>query len=163
MLLEDQDRGRWDADATARGLDALDRGLARVGPGQRPGRFLLQAAIAGVHAESPTMADTDWAAVLALYDRLREVWPSPVVDLNRAVALAYLAGPQAGLDALDEIAAHPALVRYPYLPAARAELLRRAGRAAEAVAAYDLALGLSPEGAEHAHLARRRAELAPEE
>ena len=162
VLLEDQDRTRWDPASTARGLAALDRGLALLGPQRRPGRFLLQGAIAGVHAEAPDVAATDWAAVLALYDRLREVWPSPVVDLNRAVALAYAAGPEAGLAALDEVASHPALARYPYLPVARAELLRRAGRGAEAVAAYDAALGLWPDGVERDHLRRRRAELAPD-
>ena len=160
VLLEAQDRSRWDQAGVARGLAALDRGLALLTPQRRPGRFLLQGAIAAVHAEAPRWEDTDWPAVLALYDRLGSVWPTPVVAVNRAVALSFVAGPEAGLAALDAVDDDPALARYHYLPAARAELLQRCGRPADAAAAYRAAIALADPGPERNHLEARLAGLA---
>ena len=113
------------------------------------------AAIAAVHDESPTWADTDWDAILALYDVLRVTWPTPVVELNRAIALGFADGPAAGLAELDELAADPRLARYPYLAAARADCLRRLGRTAEARIAYDEALILTDNEVERDFLAGR--------
>jgi predicted RNA polymerase sigma factor len=131
--LAEQDRGRWDADLVGEGIRLITDTLAwaELGP------YQLQAAIAAVHAEAPSFQDTDWSEIVALYGVLRELWPgSPVVELNRAVALGLRDGSQAGLDALDPLLAEPALATYGYLSAARADFLRRLGREAEAVAAY---------------------------
>ena len=156
VRLEDQDRSRWDAGRIAEGRDLVDRALrmGRVGP------YQLQAAIAAVHDEAAVAADTDWPQILGLYEVLARVAPSPVVDLNRAVALAEVAGPAAGLAAIDAIAADPALAEYRFLHAARAELLGRLGRWPEAVVAYDRALALAPNAPELDHLERRRREVA---
>ena len=124
LLLEEQNRAQWDRTQIAEGLD-LVRGALLAGP---PGRFALQAAIAGVHAEAVRFADTDWAEIAALYGLLEERWASPVVRLNRAVAISFADGPEAGLAALEPLLAEPALATYHYLPAARADLLRRLGR-----------------------------------
>jgi predicted RNA polymerase sigma factor len=153
LLLEEQDRARWDGAAIAEGV-ALVREALRARP---PGRYALQAAIAAVHAESPTWDDTDWAEIVALYDVLTAVWPSPVVALNRAVALGFARGPAAGLAALDALAAEPQLAGYGYLPAARADFLRRLGRLAEARTAYEEALLLTGNDVERAFLAGRLA------
>ncbi|MDH5278063.1 MAG: RNA polymerase sigma factor, partial [Actinomycetota bacterium] len=160
VLLEDQDRSRWDRTSIEHGLAMLDRGLRLTGPQRPPGRFLLQAALAAVHAEAATWDDTDWAAAVLLYDQLLVVWPSPVVALNRAVAVGFADGPAAGLAALDGLADEPMLARYHYLPTARAELLRRLGRGAEAAAAYRDALTLVTAEPERRHLERRLATLA---
>lgn len=159
VLLEDQDRSRWDADEIERGLSHLDRALALVQGGRPAGRFVLQAAVAGVHAEAATFEDTDWGAVVALYDRLGEVWPNPVVAVNRAAALAFARGAGEGLAALEALAADPRLVGYHYLPAARADLLRRLGRDEEAATAYRAALALDPAPAERDFLLGRLAEV----
>jgi RNA polymerase sigma-70 factor (ECF subfamily) len=159
VLLEDQDRARWDRDLVAHGTALLDRALRMTRPGHPAGRFTLQAAIAAAHAEAPTWQDTDWLVILALYDRLLKVWPTPVVAVNRAVALSFVGGPQAGLADLDRLAADPALRGYHYLPAARADLLRRSGRLEEAATAYAEAAALAPPGQERAFLERRLAEL----
>jgi RNA polymerase sigma-70 factor (ECF subfamily) len=159
VLLEDQDRARWDQTSIAHGLAMLDRGLRLTGPDHPPGRFLLQAALAAVHAEAATWDDTDWAAAVLLYDQLLAVWPSPVVALNRAVAVGYAQGPADGLAALDLLADEPLLARYHYLPVARAELLRRLGRVAEAADAYREALTLVTAEPERRHLQRRLDEL----
>ncbi|SFO72826.1 RNA polymerase sigma-70 factor, ECF subfamily [Geodermatophilus dictyosporus] len=151
LLLEEQDRSRWDRAAIAEGV-ALVREALRARP---PSRYALQAAIAAVHAEAPAWADTDWAEVVALYGVLASVWPSPVVALNRAVAVGFASGPAAGLAALDELAAEPQLAGYGYLPAARADLLRRLGRYAEAREAYTEALLLTPNAVEREFLAGR--------
>jgi RNA polymerase sigma-70 factor (ECF subfamily) len=135
VLLEDQDRSRWDRDLVAHGTGLLDRALRMTRPGHPAGRFTLQAAIAAAHAEAATWADTDWLVILALYDRLLEVWPTPVVRVNRAVALSFASGPPAGLAELDRLSDEPALRGYHYLPAARADLLRRSDRLEEAAAA----------------------------
>ncbi|MEO3938414.1 sigma-70 family RNA polymerase sigma factor [Dermatophilaceae bacterium Soc4.6] len=155
--LEEQDRGRWDPSLVAEG-DRLVREALRGG---RPGRFALQAALAALHTGASTFAATDWAEVVAVYDLLLRAWPSPVVALNRAIAIAFRDGPAAGLRALDAVeAAHgPGLARYHYLPAARADLLRRLGRPEEAAAAYQLALERCESTPEQAFLRRRLAEV----
>ncbi len=149
VLLEDQDRSLWRADAAAEGR-ALVRGAMGLS------RYALQAAIAAVHSEAATWDDTDWPQIVALYDLLLGVEPSPVVALNRAVAVSFALGPDAGLDALPN---DPRLRTYPYLPATRADLLRRLGRPDEAAAAYEEALALTSNGAERAFLQRRLSEV----
>ncbi|WP_198950113.1 RNA polymerase sigma factor [Kineosporia sp. A_224] len=162
VLLEDQDRDRWDPVLVSLGLKLTAEALTA---GPAPGRFALQAAIAGVHAAAPTFADTRWDRVVGLYDRLLAVWDSPVVALNRAAALAFLpapdGGPEAALAVVDTLAADPRLAGYPYLPAARADLLRRLGRSTEAAAAYQESLLLTQNAAEQAFLAGRLAAVRP--
>jgi RNA polymerase sigma-70 factor (ECF subfamily) len=119
------------------------------------GRFGLMAAVAAVHDESPSWSATDWGEILGLYELLRRVWTSPVVELNHAIALGFAVGPQHGLDRLDELAADPRLARYPYLAAARADCLLRLGRLAEARIAYDEALILTDNEVERDFLASR--------
>jgi RNA polymerase sigma-70 factor, ECF subfamily len=155
LLLEEQDRSRWDRQAIGEGRQLVDQALRRG----RPGRFTLQAAIAAVHAEAPSYADTDWPEVLGLYDLLLAVWRSPVVALNRAVAVAMVEGPAAGLAALDAVADDPHLATYPYLAATRADLLRRLGRSHDAAQAYQDALALAANAAEKDFLTRRLAEV----
>ena len=151
LLLEEQDRDRWDRAAIAEGV-ALVREALTARP---PSHYALQAAIAAVHAESPHWQDTDWAEVVGLYDVLVQIWPSPVVALNRAVAVGFASGPAAGLAALDALAAEPQLAGYRYLPAARAEQLSRLGRHGEARQAYAEALFLTENSVERAFLERR--------
>ena len=155
VLLEDQDRSRWDTTRIADGRALVERALrmGRVGP------YQLQAAIAAVHDEAPTAAETDWAQILGLYEVLRRVSPSPVVDLNRAVALAQVEGPEAGLAAIDALGADPAMAEYRFFHATRADFLRRLGRRSEAMAAYERALALATNGPERAFLRRRIAEV----
>ncbi|GAB2670290.1 RNA polymerase sigma factor [Kribbella swartbergensis] len=150
VLMEDQDRSLWD-----RGL--IDEGLALLRAALRwpVGRFGLMAAIAAVHAEAERWEDTDWQEILGLYDLLLARWPSPVVALNRIVALSYVDGPEAALRALQSPAADPALATYPYLASVRAELLRRTGDWAEAVAAYEEALAFTSNEVEAEFLVRR--------
>ena len=155
LLLEEQDRSRWDRRAIGEGRQLVDQALRRG----RPGRFTLQAAIAAVHAEAPSYGDTDWPEVLGLYDLLLVVWPSPVVALNRAVAVAMVDGPAAGLAALDMVADDPHLATYPYLAATRADLLRRLGQTRDAAQAYRTALSLAANAAEKDFLTRRLAEV----
>jgi RNA polymerase sigma-70 factor, ECF subfamily len=157
LLLEEQDRSRWDRAAIAEGT-GLVTGALRGRPGP-PGRFLLQAAIAAVHADAPSYADTDWPQLLRLYDELLRAWPTPVVALNRAVAHAMADGPEAGLADIEAIERDGRLAGYRYLPAARADLLRRLGRRQAAAEAYQTALGLTENAAERAFLARRIAEV----
>jgi RNA polymerase sigma-70 factor (ECF subfamily) len=160
VVLEDQDRDAWDRAAVARGEALLARafGLA-VRSDTGPGRFLIQAAIAGAHDEAPSWAATDWPGIVLLYDRLCAVWPSPVVEVNRAVAVAFASGPDAGLALLDALTGREDLRTWHYLPAARADLLRRLGRRADAAVAYTAALALVSDGAERAFLRRRLAEV----
>ena len=154
VLLDDQDRSRWDAERIGEGRALVERALAAG----RPGPYQLQAAIAAVHDEATTAADTDWAQIAALYAALTRVDPSPVVELNFAVAVAMADRPEVGLAMMDGIAADGTLETYPYLHAARADLLRRLERWTEARAAYDRALELTSNGAERTFLeARRRA------
>ena len=156
LLLGDQDRTRWDQRAILEGLTATAGALAS-GP---PGRFTLQAAIAGVHAMAPSLEQTDWPRVVHLYDRLLAVWPSPVVALNRAAAVAFAEGPAVALPLLDQLATDPRLADYPYLPATRADLLRRLGDAAGAAQSYRRAMVLTANAAERAFLEQRLAEVS---
>ncbi|GAB3812532.1 RNA polymerase sigma factor [Micromonospora zhanjiangensis] len=155
--LAEQDRARWDARQIGEGV-ALLTGALRRGPATR---YAVEAAIAAVHAEAPSWAETDWTEIVGLYDVLRDRWPSPLVDLNRAVALGLRDGPQAGLDALEPLLAEPALAAYGYLSAARADFLRRLDRRAEAAQAYREALLLTDNSVERAFLTTRLAEVAP--
>jgi RNA polymerase sigma-70 factor, ECF subfamily len=156
VLLEDQDRARWDADSIAEGRAELDRSL-RVG---RPGPYRLQAAIAAVHAAAPAWEATDWARIATLYAELGRQAPSPVVELNRAVAVAFAEGPAAGLAIADAVAGDPRLARTHRLPATRADLLRRLGRNQEAAHEYRAALRLVGTAAERAFLEHRLAEVS---
>ena len=151
--LTEQDRSRWDQLLIRRGLDALARAEALGGDGPY-GPYVLQAALAACHARARRAADTDWPRIAALYDRLRAVLPSPVVDLNRAIAYGMAYGPDAGLRLVDEIAA-AALRHYAPLPAARGDLLFRAGRLAEARSAFTAAAGLTRNVRERAFLLAR--------
>jgi len=175
LLLEQQDRSQWDGSQIAEGAALVTEALRRQTPaarcpdgrqetalrcGGRPGRFVLQAAIAAVHGEAPSYAATDWPQLLVLYDRLLRAWPSPVVALNRAVVISMVSGPQAALDELAELEADGRLGGYHYLPAARADLLRQLGRRAEALCAYETALKLAENPAEQAFLAGRIAEVS---
>jgi RNA polymerase sigma-70 factor (ECF subfamily) len=155
LLLAEQDRSRWNRDMIAEGT-ALVPGALRGGC---PGRFGVQAAIAALHAEAPSYAETDWRQIVQLYDVLVEVWPSPVVALNRAVALALAEGPETGLAQIQELEADGRLADYRYLPAAKADLLRRLGRREEAARAYRAAMDLTENAAERDFLARRIAEV----
>jgi RNA polymerase sigma-70 factor (ECF subfamily) len=147
LLLADQDRTAWDQQAIAE-ADALVVSALRGGT---PGKFALQAAIATLHASAPTYADTDWQQIVECYDLLLAVWPSPVVALNRAVAVSKVAGPAAGL---AELAALD-IPGYHYLPAVRADLLRQLGRDTEAATAYEQAIMLAGNDAERAFLTSR--------
>jgi RNA polymerase sigma-70 factor, ECF subfamily len=159
-LLDDQDRSLWDRDEIALGVAALDRGFAAAARRSHAsvGRYLLQAAIAAEHARTVDGAPTDWRAIATLYQALARVDPSPIVELNRAVAVAQGEGPAAGLALLDEVAARGELAGYHLLPAARADLLRRLGRPSEAAAEYERALSLCDNDAERRFLHRRLAE-----
>ena len=156
LTLADQDRTRWDQRAILEGLTVTAGALAS-GP---PGRFTLQAAIAGVHAMAPSLEQTDWPRVVHLYDRLLAVWNTPVVALNRAAAVAFADGPAAALPLLDELATDPRLADYPYLPATRADLLRRLGDAAGAAQSYRRAMELTTNAAERAFLEQRLTEVS---
>ncbi|TKK75650.1 RNA polymerase sigma factor [Kribbella jiaozuonensis] len=149
VLMEDQDRAVWDRTLIAEGLELVPVAV------RADGRFGLMAAIAAVHAEAERWEDTDWAEILGLYDVLLSRWPSPVVALNRVVALAYVRGPAEALGALDDLAADPALATYPYLASTRGELLWRTGRAEEARAAYEEALAFTSDPVEVEFLQRR--------
>ena len=157
VLLSEQDRARWDTAKIAEGA-ALVREALGTGP---PGRFMLMAAIAAVHDEAPSFADTDWAQIVGLYDVLMRRWPSPVVALNRAVAVGFADGPGAGLTDLDALAESPELAGYGYLSASRADFLRRLGRTDEARLAYQEALLLTENAAERAFLVARLDQLGP--
>jgi RNA polymerase sigma-70 factor (ECF subfamily) len=151
VLLEDQDRLRWDAGAIAEGCAILEDALRQ----RRPGPYQVQAAIAACHANAPSALDTDWQQIAGLYDRLVAFQPSPVVELNRAAAVAMADGPDAGLALLDLLDASGAMASYYLLPAARADLLRRLDRWEEAAVAYRKAIELAGTGPEQRFLARR--------
>ena len=155
VTLADQDRSLWDRDLIAEGHDLVRRCLRR----NAPGPFQLQAAINAVHTDAPRAEHTDWAQIVALYDQLYAVSPTPVVGLNRAVAQAESAGPEAGLAALDAVPGIESLNGYHPLHATRAELLRRDGDAEGARAAYERALDLATNPAERAHLSERLSSL----
>ena len=154
VLLEDQDRSRWDGPAIEEGrrlvVDAFRTG--------RVSRYALQAAIASLHAIATGDATTDWRQIVRLYDELLRVWPSPVVALNRAVAVSMAQGPQAALDEVEALARDDRLAGYHYLPAVRADLLRRLGRHDESARAYRAALDLATNGAERDFLSGRLAD-----
>jgi RNA polymerase sigma-70 factor (ECF subfamily) len=151
VVLEEQDRSRWDAVAIAEASEFLDAALRL----RRPGPYQVQAAIAACHAHAPTEADTDWDEIAALYERLAAMVPSAVVELNRAVAVSFAVGPEQGLAIADRLADQGALPNYHLLPAARADMLRRLGRPAEAAAAYRAALALARTDTERRFLQRR--------
>lgn len=155
ILLDDQDRSSWNREQISEGVALLERALAsrRVGP------YTIQAAVAAVHAQAPSSAATDWVQVVGLYDLLFQADPSPVVELNRAVAVAMRDGPLAGLAGIDAILARGDLRNYHLAHAARADLCRRLGRTAEARASYEQALALSQQEPERRFLARRLREL----
>ncbi|MFY1688295.1 RNA polymerase sigma factor [Plantactinospora sp. WMMB782] len=155
VLLDEQDRTRWDRDRIEEGRRLVPAALTG-----RPGPYAVQAAIAALHSEAPDVAGTDWPQVVALYDVLARVAPSPTVELNRAVAVALRDGPGAGLRLLDALDRGGRLAGYHLLPAARADLLRRLGRAGEAAEAYRRALDLVGNEPERAFLRRRLAEVA---
>jgi RNA polymerase sigma-70 factor (ECF subfamily) len=155
ILLDAQDRSRWDRQLIAEGRELVERALSsrRIGP------YTLQAAIAAVHAQAPTAAATDWAQIAALYDVLVRADPSPVIELNRAAAVAMRDGPQAGLALIDAILARGDLTDYHLAHSARADLYRRLGQTAEAREAYERALDLAKQEPERRFLERRLREL----
>ncbi|MCU1462655.1 MAG: polymerase subunit sigma-24 [Acidimicrobiales bacterium] len=155
VLLDDQDRSRWDRAAIDEGVAVLDAALRRG----RPGPYQVQAAIAACHARAAEAGATDWAEIAGLYRELGRMVNSPVVELNRAVAVAMADGPAAGLELVDGLTASGSLAGYHLLPAARADLLRRLDRGAEAAAAYREALALTTSDAERRYLAKRLAEV----
>jgi RNA polymerase sigma-70 factor (ECF subfamily) len=155
LLLSEQDRAQWDQKAIAEGA-ALVREALRSRPA---GRFALMAAIAAMHAEAPSWDETDWREIVTLYDVLLIEWPSPVVALNRSVAVGIADGPEAGLAALSELASEGHLLGYNYLASTRADFLRRLGRIDEARLAYLEALELSENDVERAFLMSRLNEL----
>jgi RNA polymerase sigma-70 factor (ECF subfamily) len=149
VLLEDQDRARWDQDMIDEGLAMIDTAVEI----RRPGPYQVQAAIAALHARAPRPEDTDWPQIATLYRGLAAMWPSPVIELNRAVAVAMADGPDAGLALMEQLADD--LDRYHLYHAARADLLRRSGRTAEAKLAYRRALDLVTNPVERRYLMRR--------
>jgi RNA polymerase sigma-70 factor (ECF subfamily) len=151
VLLDAQDRTRWDHDRIAEGQALVASALVAG----RPGPYQVQAAIAALHDEAPTAADTDWAQIADLYRTLMRMTPTPVVELNLAAAVAMADGPAYGLAMMDGLVAGGELEDYPYLPAARADLLRRLGRWSEAETAYARALDLTTNNAERAFLQGR--------
>jgi RNA polymerase sigma-70 factor (ECF subfamily) len=155
VLLDDQDRALWSREHIAEGQALVERALSS----RRFGPYALQAAIAAVHAEAPRAAATDWAQIVGLYDVLARDDPSPVVELNRAAAVAMRDGPAAGLALIDALLARGDLADYHLAHSARADLLRRLGRSTEARAAYELALGLTRQAPERRFLERRLREL----
>jgi RNA polymerase sigma factor (sigma-70 family) len=157
ILLLDQDRGRWNHLLIRRGLAALERAESLTGT---LGPYALQAAITACHARARTAADTDWERIVALYDALAELSPSPVVELNRAVAVAMAFGPAAGLELVDELTSEPSLRRYHLLPSVRGDLLARLGRLDEARTELELAASLTENARERALLLDRAAACA---
>jgi RNA polymerase sigma-70 factor (ECF subfamily) len=155
ILLDDQDRSLWNRAQIAEGSALVERAIAS----RRFGAYTLQAAIAAVHTEAPSAAATDWEEIVALYDLLVRALPSPVVELNRAAAIAMRDGPEAGLKLIDELLARGELRDYLFIHAARADLCRRLGRKAEARAAYERAIALSKQEPERRFLERRVREL----
>ncbi|MDQ6816987.1 MAG: RNA polymerase sigma factor [Actinomycetota bacterium] len=153
--LEDQDRSLWDQGRIREGLRTLERAL-RFG---RPGPYQIQAAIAALHVDAPTFADTDWTQIAQLYEALGRFGRSPVIEVNRAVAVAFAVGAERGLELLRPLLHEPTLERYQPLHAAHAELLRRTGDGAGAAEAYERAIALSANAVERAELQRRLASI----
>ncbi len=158
VLLADQDRGRWDRLLIRRGLAALAQAERLCEGARMPlGPYALQAAIAACHAQAASVDATDWARIAALYDALARLQPSPVVELNRAVAVGMAFGPAAGLEIVDRLQAEPRLAQYPWLPGVRGDLLRKLGRHGEAAAEFERAAALTRNEREAALLKRRAA------
>jgi RNA polymerase sigma-70 factor, ECF subfamily len=157
VLLLDQDRSRWDWLLVGRGLDALERAYATRGP---LGPYTLQAAIAACHARARVAEDTDWERIVALYDGLAQLMPSPVVELNRAVAVGMATGPRAALEMVDALRAEPALDGYHLLPSVRGDLLEKLGRPDEARAEFERAALLTANSRQRAALLERAAACA---
>jgi RNA polymerase sigma-70 factor (ECF subfamily) len=155
LLLSEQDRARWDRAEIGEGVALVREALRR----RPPGRFALMAAISAVHDEAASYDQTDWHEVVGLYDLLVQIWPSPVVALNRAVAVGLADGPAAGLSALDALGSEPQLAGYGYLPAARADFLTRLGHTTQARLAYQEALLLTENTVERDFLTSRLARL----
>jgi RNA polymerase sigma-70 factor (ECF subfamily) len=155
ILLENQDRSLWNREQIAEGVALLEKALKS----RRFGAYTLQAAIAAVHAEAESVAGTDWWQIVALYDRLAEIQPSPVVELNRAVAIAMRDGPEAGLAHIDAVLEHGELADYYLAHSARADMCRRLGRTAEARSAYEKALALTQQEPERQFLQERIRQL----
>ena len=155
ILLDRQDRSQWNRDQIAEGIALTESALRS----RRFGAYTLQAAIAAVHAESPSAASTDWRQIKLLYDRLIQIQPSPVVELNRAVAIAMYEGPEQGLHLIDDLLAGEELANYPLAYSARADLCRRLGRLPEARASYEKALSLTRQEPERRFLSGRLEEL----
>jgi RNA polymerase sigma-70 factor, ECF subfamily len=157
VTLEHQDRSRWDQELISEGVAVLDRALTV----RSRGPYQVQAAIAACHATAPDPASTDWPQIAALYGELGRLTPSPVVELNRAVAVAMSEGIPAGLALVESLEESGRLADYHLLPATRADLLRRAGRADEARAAYEQALALATNESERRYLTERIGQLHP--
>jgi RNA polymerase sigma-70 factor, ECF subfamily len=159
ILLENQDRALWNKEQIAEGVALLEKALKSQQTSRRFGSYTLQAAIAAVHAEAESVAATDWRQIVALYDQLARIQPSPVVELNRAVAIAMRDGPEAGLAHIDAVLEHGELANYYLAHSARADMCRRLGRTAEARASYEKALALTQQGPERQFLQERIRQL----
>ena len=159
ILLENQDRGLWNKEQIAEGVALLEKALQSQMTSRRFGTYALQAAIAAVHAEAESVAATDWRQIVALYDQLTQIQPSPVVELNRAVAIAMCDGPEAGLAQIDTVLEHGELANYYLAHSARADMCRRLGRTAEARASYEKALALTQQEPERQFLQERIRQL----
>jgi RNA polymerase sigma-70 factor, ECF subfamily len=157
VTLDEQDRSAWDRERIREGMGALERAVRL----RRPGQYQLQAAITALHIQASDTGDTDWAEIAELYDALAKLGPSPVVEVNRAAAVGFASGPEAGLALLEPLLGNPALERYQPLHAVHAELLRRAGDLAGAARAYERAIALSANEVERAELERRLRALEP--
>jgi RNA polymerase sigma-70 factor (ECF subfamily) len=155
ILLENQNRSRWNREQIAEGVALLEKALNS----RRFGRYTMQAAIAAVHAQAESVAATDWAQIVALYDRLAQIQPSPVVQLNRAVAIAMRDGPEAGLKHINAVLEQGELANYYLAHSARADMYRRLGRTAEARSAYEKALALTQQEPERQFLQDRIRQL----
>src|SRR6202044_3333493 len=155
VLLEHQDRSLWNREQITEGVALLERALES----RRFGVYTLQAAIAAVHAEAESVAATDWRQIVALYDQLTQIQPSPVVELNRAVAIAMCDGPEAGLAQIDAVLELGELANYYLAHSARADMFRRLGRTAEARASYEKALALTQQEPERQFLQERIRQL----
>jgi RNA polymerase sigma-70 factor (ECF subfamily) len=159
ILLENQDRSLWNRQQIAEGVALLEKALGYRRTSRGFGSYILQAAIAAVHAEAESVAATDWRQIVALYDQLLQIQPSPVVELNRAVAIAMRDGPEAGLTQIDAALEHGELANYYLAHSARADMYRRLGRTAEARSAYEKALALTQQEPERQFLQERIRQL----
>jgi RNA polymerase sigma-70 factor (ECF subfamily) len=160
VTLDEQDRGAWDRSQISEGHALVRERIEAVAAGSgQPGQYQLLAAINAVHADAPSARDTDWSQIVSLYDRLMVIDPSPIVRLNRAIAVAEVDGPDVALAEIERLGDR--LAGYHAFHAARADLLRRVGRSDESSVAYDRAIDLAGNSAERAYLTRRRDQLGP--